>query len=80
MPPTRSLFLFDSPAAPQMSAIAWGTDPYALGAHMNRCRQALSPWFSLRCAAEDLRDFAATHSFTTLALTAIVVRVISLAV
>ena len=80
MPPTRSFFLPDSHAGPQASAIAWGTDPYALGAHMNRCRQALSPWFSLRCAAENLRDFAATHPFTTLVLTAIVVRVILLAV
>ncbi len=80
MPTTRSFLLLDSPAGPQASAIAWGADPYALGAHMSRCRQALSPWFSLRCAAENVRDFATTHAFTTLVLTAIVARVISLAV
>ena len=63
----------------QPVAIPWGADPYALGAHMNRCREARDPWYCLRCAAGDVGSFLAPRSFTTLVVAAIVARVITLA-
>ena len=80
MLPARTLFIPEPRFQPQAIAIAWSTDPYALQAHMSRCREARSPWFSMRCLAEDVRGFLAPRSFTTLVLLAIVGRVISLAV
>lgn len=80
MTPDRTLFLADARFDSQAAALAWGADPYALGAHMSRCRQARSPWFSLHCAARTVREFVEMRSFTTLVLVAIVARVVSLTV
>ena len=50
----------------------------ALAAHLDECRRACGVLFALRCAADDLRVFVASHSITTVLVGLLLMQVVAL--
>lgn len=75
----------DAPARPEEMAPAWSTASFGhapdtspmelttLGDHLDFCRGQGGRWFVLRCRAEALQAFMASHIVTTMVIVALVV-------